>query len=386
LNRCKSLGLNDDDSNEASREGTAAHWVREECLDVGLDPFDFIGTRINIEGQIFECDTDMADYLLPGIDRIRQFAGPIFVELRVNITPWVGLDEDGNEQFGTLDAGVVGDDLIVISDLKYGRGIPVEVFKNYQQVIYALGFYEQVAKYLTKATKFLIIIDQPRNAEGGGEWETDIDELRAIGEWIKERAALTFDKNAPCEPSKEACTWCPASKKIGACPEHETWQLAQFELDVMDLDDVEDFDAELTMPDVTTLTDSRVKVLYQHRAMMRKFIDRVEAEVIGAAKAGEGDRFGMKLVSGKRSKRKHKDEFDSEMWLFDAGFSDEQIINKQLKTVAQLDKVCGRGKFPQELIIGGEPQPVVVPIEDARPALQAANFIDEEVDDLDDFE
>lgn len=360
--------------------------MREECLELGLDPYDFIGTTVQMDGQRFICDEDMADALLPGIDRIRQFSGPVFVELRVNISPWVGLDEDGNEQFGTLDAGIVGDDLIVISDLKFGRGIPVEVYKNYQQVIYALGFYEQVAKYLTKATRFLIIIDQPRNAEGGGEWETDIDELRAIGEWIKERAALTFDGEAPCEPSKEACMWCPASKQMGACPEYETWQLSLFELDVMELDDVEDFDAELVMPDAATLNDSRLKVIYQHRAMMRKFIDRVEAEVIGATKAGEGSRFGTKLVSGKRSNRKHKDELESELWLFESGFSDDQIINKQLKTVAQLDKVCGKGKFPKDLIVGGEPRPVVAPIEDARPALQAANFIDEEVEDLDDFE
>lgn len=386
LNRCKTLGLKDDGGNTASREGTAAHWVRETCLELGLDPYDFIGTRIAVEGETFVCDDGMASALQDGIDQIRRYDGPLFIELRVNITPWTGLDEDGNEQFGTLDAGVVGKDLIVISDLKYGANIPVEAIKNFQQVIYALGFYEQVAKHLTKATKFLIIIDQPRNSAGGGEWPVTLEELQKLGEWIKERAKLTFDPNAPCIASKEACTWCPAAKALGQCAEYDQWQTELFEADLDDLDDFVEFGTELKLPDPEVLTPERLGVIYQHRSIMKKFIERVEALVKRDVLQGRGEDYGLKAVAGKRSPRKHRDGFESEMWLFENGYKDAQIINRQLKTPSQLDKVCGRGKFPEDLIIGGNPTPTIVSIEDARLALPVENFIDEEVEDLDDFE
>jgi hypothetical protein len=211
---------------------------------------------------------DVGHALLPGIDRCRQFLGKTFIELRVNTTPWVGRDEDGNEQGGTLDFGCVGEELIVISDLKFGRNIPVEAIRNYQQVLYALGFYHQVAKHITKATKFLIIIDQPRNSAGGGEWPVELAELEAIGEWIKVRAAETFDPAAPCTPSKDACTWCPAAKKMGACPEYEAWQISMLEQEIQDLDDFDAFGSALTVPDVSVMTPARITAIYMHRAML----------------------------------------------------------------------------------------------------------------------
>lgn len=386
LRRCRELGLDNSEGNTASREGTAAHWVRETALDLGLDAYDFVGTTITVEGETFTCDVDMADALQSGIDRIRQFEGQLFVEKRVDTTPWVGLDEEGNPQGGTLDAGVVGDDLIVVSDLKYGRNIPVEAIRNYQQVLYALGFYEQIAKHLTKATRFLIVVDQPRNGAGGGEWETTLEELQKIGEWIKERAKLTFDPNASCTPSSDACMWCPASKQLGACPEYEAWTLEMLETDLEDLDDFAEYGVDVKPPAPDGLTPERLGVIFKHRSILKKFIERIEAHVTREVRAGEGEAYGLKAVAGNRSRRKHKDEDKSKSWLEENGYEHAQIINEELKTPAQLDKVCGRGKFPRDLVDGGDPKPTIVSIEDARPALPAENFVDSEVDDLDDLD
>lgn len=385
LRRCKDLGIDNSEGNTASREGTAAHWVREVCLDLGLDPYDFIGTKIQVDEETFLCDDDMASALQPGIDQLRSFSGKLFVEKRVNITPWVGLDEDGNEQFGTLDAGIVCEEVIVISDLKYGRHIAVGAIRNFQQVLYALGFYEQFARHATKATKFLIIIDQPRNSAGGGEWEVELEELRAIGEWIKERARLTFDPNAPCTPSKEGCEWCPASKRFGACGEYETWVLDQLQTELDDLDDFEEFGAELPLPKVESLSPSRLSAIFQNRSLLKKFIERVEQHVTRAVRGGDGEAYGLKAVDGKRSKRVHVDEEKSKTWLLENGYELDKIITIELKTPAQLDKVCGKGKFPKDLISGGEPTPTVVSIEDARPALPTEAQMDEEIEDLEDF-
>ena len=107
----------------------------------------------------------MADALQPGIDQILEYSGKMFVEERLDLGRWMP------GQFGTLDCGIAGEELIVISDLKYGSGVPVQAVKNTQQMIYALGFWDQFARHITDAKQFLIIIDQPRNAGGGGEWQ-----------------------------------------------------------------------------------------------------------------------------------------------------------------------------------------------------------------------
>ncbi len=395
MNRCKKLGLNKGSAGPAASEGTAAHSIREECLSVGLDPYDFMGTKIQADGLMFECDEDMCEALQPGIDRVREFNGIMFVEYRVDTTPWVGRDEDGNPQGGTLDCGIVPieDDLeedeaeIVINDYKHGRGVPVQAVGTNQLRLYGLGFYEQVAKHLTKAKRFRFIIDQPRNGRGGGEWVQTLDELLAFGEFVKERAALTFDPNAPCTPSKEACQWCPAAKVDGACPEFEAWNLEFCDIEFENLDDYDEYGIDIETPDPEGLTVARKRAIYEHLPVIRKFLSRVEQSVAEAVKSGDGSAYGLKVIAGRKSRRKHKDEDASEKWLIRKGYKSESIFIKKLKTPAMLDKLVGKGKFPKDMITGGLPTPSIVSIEDARPALPVdAEFdnLEDEFEDLDD--
>lgn len=389
INRCKKLGLTGDDGkvNTAADEGTAAHLIRELSLSVGLDAYDFVGTEVDVNGVIYVCDEDMADALQPGIDRVREFEGQMVIEYRVDTTPWVGLDEEGNRQGGTLDCGIIGENEIVINDLKFGRGIPVEAVGNTQIRLYALGFYEQVAKKITKATKFRFVIDQPRNAKGGGEWTQTLDELLAFGEYVKERAAMTFDPDARCTPNLESCLWCPAAKVEGACPEYEAWNLEFCGIEFENLDDYDEFGIDVQMPDPEGLTTARKKAIYDHLTAIRKFLTRVEASVAADVRIGDGEKYGLKIVAGRRSNRKHADEEQSEAWLKKHGFKDDQIIIKKLRTPAMLDKIVGKNKFPKDFVVGGEPTPSIVSIEDARPALLVTSDfenLDEEFEDFDD--
>lgn len=386
INRVRKLGLKDT-SGPAASEGTAAHLISEICLEVGLDPFDMLGTEIEADGLKFICDEDMAEALQPGIDRIREFEGPFYGERRVNITPWVGEDENGNDQFGTLDRGIAGKDEIVIGDLKYGRGVPVEAVGNPQIRLYALGFYFELARHITAATRFRFIIDQPRNAKGGGEWTQTLDELLEFGEFVKERAKMTFDPNAKCTPSKDACLWCEAAKIDGACPEYEAWNLEFCDIEFENLDDYVEFGIDVETPDPEGLTTARKKAIYDHLPAIRKFLTRVEASVAADVRTGDGEKYGLKIVAGRRSNRKHADEELSEAWLKKQGFKDDQIITKKLKTPAMLDKIVGKGKFPKDFVVGGEPTPSIVSIEDARPALLVTSDfenLDETFEDFDD--
>ncbi|WP_150526495.1 DUF2800 domain-containing protein [Roseibium sediminis] len=366
VRRIQELAPDSDETSIFAAEGTAAHWVREVSLAYGFSPYDFVGTRIQADGFMFVVDEDMADHLIPGIDRIHEFEGRLFSEVRVNTTPWVGYDDDGDEQGGTVDSGVVGPEEIVISDLKYGQGVPVSPVDNKQLQLYALGFWRDIGRHHSTATRVRIIIDQPRHSAGGGEWVTTIDELKKFGQQVKRAATETRNPDAPCVPSEAACQWCPLARMDGACPEHESWKLDILGLDFDDLDS----DEPPRLPDREGMTTARRRYINQHASMIRSWLDRLHADEI-ADLLENGPSNGVKTVAGRAGRRNHKDEKASERWLLNNGFKRFDIINKKLITVAKIDELAGKGVFPRRLVHQNDPKPIVVPLEDERPALMS---------------
>ncbi len=378
INRVAKLNLPEERSSQAAAEGTAAHWVRETCLEFGFEAHDFVGTIIRADGFVFEFDEEMADHLQYGIDRCREFDGTMFVEVWVNTTQWVGKDDEGNDQGGTVDCAIVGEEEIVISDLKFGSGIPVQAVKNKQLRIYALAFWNQVARFVSNAQRVRIIIDQPRNAAGGGEWVITLDELLAFGDEVSQAAEATRDPNAPCTPSESACLWCRASKEDGACPEYEAWNLDFLGLTFDDLDA-----DDLTLPDSDGITPERRRVINAHAHVIRKWLDRMHAGEIGDV-LENGPQHGVKAVAGRNPPRKHVDPENSESWLRKRGLADDKIFTKKLISPAQIDKVFGKGVFPKSLVDPGHPKPVLVPVEDERAAiLHGSDYENLDADDLD---
>ncbi|WP_313609859.1 DUF2800 domain-containing protein [Rhizobium sp.] len=144
------------------------------------------------------------------------------------------------------------------------------------------------------------------------------------------------------------------------------------------------------IPDVgrpcSGVTTARKKAIYDHLPAIRKFLTRVEASVAADVRTGDGEKYGLKIVAGRRSNRKHANEEQSEAWLKKHGFKDDQIITKKLKTPAMLDKIVGKGKFPREFVVGGEPTPSIVSIGDARPALLVTSDFENLDEDFGDFD
>jgi hypothetical protein len=203
-----------DETSEFAAEGTRAHDISDLCLTLGLDPYDFIGDTAEVEGFKFEWTEEDADYLALGIDQVRAFGGQFFGEHRVDLSPWLGPD-----QFGTLDRAIIlPDGLMVIIDLKFGRGIPVSPIENKQLMLYALGFWYAHCRetHADPDTRILIIIDQPRCSGGGGEWYTTLAELLAFGEEARAAAERTRDPNAP-RTAGDHCLWCLRRQAPGGC-------------------------------------------------------------------------------------------------------------------------------------------------------------------------
>ena len=353
------------ESSAAADEGTVAHWVREQCLELGFDSYDFLGTRMTLNGVTWEVDDEMAEALVEGIDLIREVDGPMFVEKRLDLGRWMP------GQFGTLDCGIAGKDVILISDLKYGRGVAVSAVKNTQQMIYALGFWDNIARHVTDAQRFRIVIDQPRNAAGGGEWEVSLGDLLAFGETLKEKASATLDENAPLCASKAACTWCPAANmpgRQGGCPAHAKWQLDQIELDFEDLDEAAASGTPWTPPPVEGLTPERLVQISLAKSGLEKFLEYAHAKALQHI-MDYGPTGGQKVVLGRRPPQKWRNADAAEAFMCQQ-LPSANPFNKKMKTPTQAAAEMGKKyEIPAALVERGQPKPIMVPVEDARPSI-----------------
>ena len=359
------------------------HTVREWCLQFGFDAFDFIGQDFKINGFVWTFDEDLAEAIQPGIDEIREYDGRLIVEQYVDTTTWVGVDEKGKPQGGTIDCGVIGKEVYFQSDLKAGRGVPVQAVGNDQQVIYALAAYEQFIKHeAPECATFILAIDQPRHAAGGGYWHLTLDELLAEGERIRAAAEAADDPDACFTPGDKQCLWCPAANvpdRIGGCPANAQWQMDNLEMGFEDLDEAAESGKPWQPPVVSALTPERLVQLSLAKSGIEKFLEYAHAQALQYI-MDHGPIGGQKAVKGCNPPRKWANPKSAE------AFMRQQIpsgdpFNKKLKTPAQAESEVGKKyQIPAALVERGQPKPIMVPVEDARPSIVT---VENEFDDQD---
>lgn len=371
-------------------EGTAMHQVREDVLRFGFDLYDhFVGTVQGADGFEFLITEDMVDNLVEGIDRILEFDGDLLVETRVVTTEYVGPDEDGDDQGGTIDAAVISWPIkeVVMSDLKYGAGVAVQAVGNKQLRIYLLGLIAWLEATYPDVDfsdwTFRLIIDQPRHYEGGGEWKQSYQQLMAFGEEVREKAAQTKLIRPPICPSVDACTWCPVKDYDGECPEYEKANLDILGLEFEDLDAVE----PLEMDDPEGITPKRRSFILKNWPVIKKWYERLHAGAITDALNGD-DVPGLKAVYGRLPRRAHASEIESLAWLKKQGLATELCYTQKLLSPSQAEKALKRkaNTFPKGLLAEAEPKPVLVPEEDERPSIPVdAEFDNLDADEFDDI-
>lgn len=361
-----------DETTEPAAEGTVAHGFSDDCLNFGFDAYNFIGVESKVLEWTFVWDEDDADLLQPGLERIRALPGTFFSERRVDISPWTIPG-----QFGTLDRGVITPDIIHIDDLKWGRGIPVSPVENKQLMLYALGFWNDVARHHTDATDFLLSIDQPRCAGGGGEWRTTLKELQEFGAWIKTRAVLTTQPNAPRTASEKGCLWCKRRKAPGGCETFDEFNLALFGAKFEDLDDP---GVDIALP--RKLTPERRSYVIRHAKMFDKWLEHLMDEALADALAGR-ETPTMKAVEGRATPAKWSDKEAAEEVL--VPLLGTAAFTKKLKTPKQIEsaKLISTEDFTAKVephITRGTKKPILVPDADAREAIvpHDAKFDEEE--------
>lgn len=377
-------------ASEYSAEGTVAHEVRETCLLTGADPEEFLGREIEADGFTFTVDEAMVEALRPGIEWVRERKGRLVVEHKVKFDRWLP------GQFGTLDTGIIGDHLIIINDLKYGAGMPVSAYENEQLMTYALGFWENVARFETDATEFLLVVDQPRarrsgpagsqgdfeDEEGdeekqwGGEWYVSLEDLLAFGERLKTGYDIASSTGAWLRAGEKQCQFCPAK---GFCDEYARQALAVLQVEFCDLDP-----QSITLKAHGQLTPEIRSNVALNQGVVKSWLGAVYAKALSDAKMGRETPYA-KAVNGKQGPRKWASE-DAAREYMEEHLPSEKVTWEETKMLspAQFEKQkvsTDAKKGLSNLVTRSEGKPVLVGIGDKRPSINIADEFDDEIDD-----
>lgn len=184
-----------DEGSAAADEGTAAHLVLAKVLGG--------------ETKISSIDNEeLADAIGVCMDWISDQVGEIFSEVEVDFGAKFGFVD----LFGTSDLVILGDDLLTISDFKYGRGL-VEVPGNTQLMTYLSG---AVAKF-GRRPRYRIGIMQPRAYHPDGfvrEAYVSQEDLDAFEERMAAAILANYNRG-PAKVGDHCRNFCSA---LGSCP------------------------------------------------------------------------------------------------------------------------------------------------------------------------
>lgn len=205
-------------SNRFAREGTAAH----ELADMTLKSRHFlaenyIGARIEVEGEVFEVDDKMARFVQVYVDYVINLGGYLFNEARLPIDH-VTLEPDAH---GTTDAVVFSDDgtEMEVVDLKYGTGVQVAAPENLQLLIYAAAALRRY-EHIFNPQWVTLTICQPRVRLKPSSWTITVAELDAYIEDIRSQARIVHGPGPhQFVPSRDACRFCLAKPTCQAYAE-----------------------------------------------------------------------------------------------------------------------------------------------------------------------
>lgn len=414
-------------TNDSADEGTAAHFLLEQCLTEQKEAKAYQGLRIKVENGNAEFHTsgqypvglDMIHEIQKTLDVIHSLAdgATVYPEQVLSIEFITG--EEGAT--GTSDTVIIKGDTAIVADLKFGRGVQVFAEGNEQLLMYgasavadfdALGEIENVELHIL----------QPR-LNHFDVWKLTVSEMNERIEVIRQtsKRILEGPEGLTAVPGDKQCRFCKASATCDERTAH-TMQLivgefvdlskgeievsmpqaekllAQsfgvkpasitFEAEIYGSDEHKDAcftvkkpnirpsleAAEAKLPDAS---DERLATLMDAADMIEGFAKAVRAETERRLLAGKFSDTRYKLVEGRQGARSWKDETAAEAELKKMRLKVDQMYDFKLISPTTAEKVLKEGnprkwKKLQPLIGRSDGKPSVAPASDKRPALSMA--------------
>lgn len=316
----RKLGAFANRSGKEAARGSAAHTIAAMCLTQHKEPWEFGGTRIDVEGFTFTVDKEMLDSITHYVDFVNDVAdhySSAGCGLGIEKPMKSSLHEDA---YGTMDCVIyVPGDRIVIIDFKNGINVPVEP-EDPQLRYYGYLAYENRPDYMQgdgKDPKYIEMwISQPRcmHPQGPDRGLTLlVDEVET---WFLDEVLpameRTTQENAPLKMG-DWCTFCPAREH---CPLLKREALA-YPVD----------------GDPEELTEEELGILLTKGEAIKKYFDRLQT--VAFHRAMQGKKIpGRKLVR-KISRRQWVDGAEEALM---CAYGDAIMDPPKLRSPAQVEK------------------------------------------------
>ncbi|EHL5800842.1 TPA: DUF2800 domain-containing protein [Listeria monocytogenes] len=269
--------------------------------------------------------------------------------------------------FGTGDAVIVGNGVVEIIDLKYGKGVPVSAEENSQLMLYGLGAYNAFELDYDLHTVRMTIV-QPR-LDDVTEFEMEVSDLLDWAENVVKPAALLADAG---KGELNPGPWCKFCRARSICKARAEANLALTSYDFKD--------PRLLQP------DEIAKVLGQV-AELKSWVEDVKSFALKEAESGGIEFPGWKLVEG-RSNRRYADAEMVQAMMELEGYSEEELLSKKLISLTDMEKLIGKKQVSAilgDLIEKPAGKPTLVVETDKRQAIKLkSNAADDFADDLED--
>lgn len=393
-------GLSDTGS-EAARLGTCQHQLSAECLEHGNEPQDYLGRAmgfyyhqgaqhhgedwadlLNKNDDLLDIEhtivvtQEMVDASASYIDFVNKVASSqgatMYVEQQVPIAHITGEARDGTPlakfphkepACGTADVILTTDDTLTTIDAKFGRGkvnaydvikpagtdpftgehTPEVLRMNLQLAMYLLGSLEKYGMFGDFKHVKAIIVQPYLNHVS--EYGCPIEELVALGEWIKARAESGRTKPI-FSPSFSNCHFCRARFTCKAREE------VVMETCLVGFDDIDEAQPR-------PIRINQLGSIYDRLEMIADWCKDVHAKVLEELQAGRpvvrNDGIAYKLVAGRLGHRVWRDPEAAEAMLKQMRMREDRMYKRTLATPAQLE----------ELAVSKKPkkgQPAVAPV------------------------
>lgn len=311
-----------DTYSEAADYGTKAHELAESCFIDGCDAHERLNAGID------NCDIVYVQEYLDYVNSFRNLRTIFRSEHYVYFGGYAGF------MYGTLDAVVVDYEnrTAHIFDLKFGKGIKVDAYKNSQLMLYALGIYEEFG-FLDDITTFVLHIVQPR-ISNTNTYELRLHELLMFAGFAKHRSELASGLDPARTAGDIQCRWCKARND---CKELANFANSSVPMDLFDAEECD----RLMNKNAIELTDTEKRNILDNKTLVERFLKDLSSSVLETIKSGENFE-GYDLG---KSRRYRKWNADAEDTLFEK--LGEKAYKKTLLGITQAQKTLTKQELEE---------------------------------------
>ena len=346
-------------SSPYAAEGTLAHelaelYLRRDVLD-NISDADFEAKLEEIMANEFFSD-EMVEAVAQYIEycegqlvqaRTENMFAEMEIEQRFDLTEYVP------ESFGTGDCSIIGEPVLEIIDLKFGKGVPVYAEWNRQLMLYGLGALRKYDTMYWIETVRLTIV-QPR-INNISTFTISVEELKKWAETeLKPLAQMAFEGKGELVAG-DHCKFCGVKNRCR--------KLYELQMEV----------AKHEFGEPELLSDDEIVDILRRAPRFIEWINSITAYAQDKAVNESKEWPGYKLVAGV-SRRKWADEDKALQAIYARvpELTEDQVLDTKLKSITAIEKLMGKKRFNEllsDVTIKPEGKPTLVPMDDKRPAL-----------------